>query len=128
MFDRVNGLLSFSVMLYTKLQNKRQYLEVALDVRESCTRGRHDGQDTTDSTPPPPFNNVWEGVSHVWYCRRGWAGHAPRGLSFVASHTVNNCWTCIKQLAAKCEHDLTTRKKRCDELLTYGVTQLGRNI
>lgn len=88
MFDRVNGLLSFSVMLYTKLQNKRQYLEVALDVRESCTRGRHDGQDTTDSTPPPPFINVWEGVSHVWYCRRGWAGHAPRGLSFVACLTL----------------------------------------
>lgn len=61
MFDRV-GLLSFSVILYTKLQNKEQYLEVALDVGESCTRGRHDGQDTTDSNAPAPTpSSFWGG-------------------------------------------------------------------
>lgn len=60
MFDRV-GLLSFSVILYTKLQNKGQYLEVALDVGESCTRGRHDGQDTTDSNAPAPPSSFWGG-------------------------------------------------------------------
>lgn len=55
------GLLSFSVILYTKLQNKGQYLEVALDVGESCTRGRHDGQDTTDSTAPAPLHHFGGG-------------------------------------------------------------------
>lgn len=72
MFDRV-GLLSFSVILYTNLQNKGQYLEVALDVGESCTRGRHDGQDTTDSNAPAPFIILGWGFPTFGAVEGGWA-------------------------------------------------------
>lgn len=90
MLDCYNFLLYCT--LYTKLQNKGQYLEVALDVGESCTRGRHDGQDTTDSNAPAPLNIIsGRGFPTFGAVEGGWGGHAPRGLSFVASHTVNNC-------------------------------------
>lgn len=123
MFDRV-GLLSFSVILYTKLQNKEQYLEVALDVGESCTRGRHDGQDTTDSNAPAPLHHFGEGVSHVWCCRRGVGtrlGDSPlwRLTQLIIVEHASNSWP----LSA----NTISRPGICDEL-TFQVTQLSRNI